>query len=58
MKYSEGRTGRGDTPCVGCIRPGIHVWKVGEVVLTEITDNKACRKKDSRTGFDILEPLL
>ncbi len=56
MKYSEGRTGRGDTPCVGCIRPGIHVWKVGEVVLTEITDNKACRKKDSRTGFDILEP--
>jgi predicted DNA-binding protein with PD1-like motif len=39
----------------GCIRPGIHVWKIGEVILLEILENRAHRKKDAETGFELLE---
>ena len=48
--------GRGDKTITGCIRLGIETWKVGEVVLLEITDNTACRKKDTATGFNLMEP--
>jgi len=39
----------------GCIRPGVEVWQVGEVLLLEITDNDAQRLKDTTTGFELLE---
>ena len=48
--------GRGGKTITGCIRLGIETWKVGEVILFEITDNTACRKKDPATGFDLMEP--
>jgi len=35
MKYTEGKTRS------GCIRPGIEVWKLGEVIVLEITENTA-----------------
>lgn len=53
MHASLGREGKTST---GCIRPGIEVWKVGEIVLLEIKENPARRKKDSQTGFELLEP--
>ena len=53
MHASLGREGKSST---GCIRPGIEVWKVGEIVLLEIKENPARRKKDFQTGFELLEP--
>ena len=48
--------GRGEGVRTGCIRPGIEVWKVGEVILLEIKGSQAFRKKDPETGFELLEP--
>ena len=53
MHASLGRSGSSRT---GCIRPGINVWKVGEVILVEISGTDAVRIKDPATGFDLLEP--
>jgi uncharacterized protein len=48
--------GRAGETRAGCIRPGIEVWKVGEVILLEIQDSPAFRKKDPASGFEMLEP--
>jgi len=40
----------------GCIRPGIEVWKLGEVIVLEITASTAHRKEDTEAGFSMLEP--
>lgn len=48
--------GRGADAKTGCIRPGIEVWKVGEVVLLEIMGSAAHRAKDPETGFSLLQP--
>jgi len=45
----------GNTRC-GCIRPGIELWKLGEVIVLEITNNTAYRKEDAEAGFSMLEP--
>ncbi|NOX97007.1 MAG: DNA-binding protein [Nitrospirae bacterium] len=48
--------GREEKTRTGCIRPGIEVWKLGEVILLEIIDNNAYRAEDSDTGFESLRP--
>jgi len=48
--------GRGEQAKTGCIRPGVDVWKLGEVVLLEIVGNTACRKMDQAAGFLTLHP--
>ena len=48
--------GREGNARVGCIRPGIEVWKLGEVIVLEIIDNIAHRKDDAASGFKVLEP--
>ena len=45
----------GPAMSVGCIRPGIEVWRLGEAVLLEITGSSARRRKDPDTGFDVME---
>ncbi|MEM4246547.1 MAG: DUF296 domain-containing protein [Candidatus Bathyarchaeia archaeon] len=47
--------GRGGTATVGCIRLGVEVWQVGEVVVLEIEGSSAKRRKDKKTGFNLLE---
>lgn len=47
--------GRDGETRAGCIRPGIEVWKLGEVILLEILNNSAGRRRDPTTGFDVLE---
>ena len=49
-----GRTGETVT---GCVRSGVKVWHVLEVILTEITDCQAVRKLDEATGFKLLQPV-
>lgn len=48
--------GREGNTRAGCIRPGIEVWKLGEVIVLEITDNTAHREDDAAAGFKVLEP--
>jgi len=48
--------GRQGAARVGCTRPGIEVWKLGEVIVLEITDSSAHRQLDPATGFEMLEP--
>lgn len=48
--------GRGAAAVAGCTRPGVDIWKVGEVVLVELLGNGARRERDAATGFSLLEP--
>jgi len=52
MHAALGREGKTRT---GCIRLGVEIWKLGEVILFEIMDNTA-RREDAKTGFAMLEP--
>ncbi len=54
--HLHGACGRGGETRTGCIRPGIETWKVGEVILLELTGSSAHRAPDSATGFSLLEP--
>lgn len=47
--------GRGDTTTTGCVRMGIDIWKIGEVVILEIEGASALRRRDPKTGFEPLE---
>ncbi len=48
--------GRGTSTMTGCVRNGVKVWHVMEVVLYELLDSTGVRKKDVTTGFDLLIP--
>jgi predicted DNA-binding protein with PD1-like motif len=47
--------GRRDHAVTGCIRSGVKVWHVMEVILFEIIDSSATRKLDPATGFKLLK---
>ena len=53
MHASAGRDGRSVT---GCVRAGVKVWLIQEVIVIEITGIDSVRVKDPRTGFHLLEP--
>ncbi|MFH1416035.1 MAG: PPC domain-containing DNA-binding protein [Elusimicrobiota bacterium] len=48
--------GRGDNSITGCVRSGVKIWHIGEVIIFEITGTDAYRKKDAATGFELLDP--
>ena len=48
--------GRGREAVTGCVRPGVDIWKVGELVLLELTGTSAAREEDPETGFHLLSP--
>jgi predicted DNA-binding protein with PD1-like motif len=47
--------GRSESTVTGCIRLGIEVWQIGEVVVLELTGAIAHRVKNKETGFEFLE---
>jgi len=51
MHAALGREGK---TISGCIRLGVEIWKLGEVILLEIIDNNAHRE-DTAAGFQMLE---
>ncbi len=53
MHASAGRDGRSVT---GCVRAGVKVWLIQEVVVIEILGTDSRRAQDPRTGFHLLEP--
>lgn len=48
--------GRGANTVTGCIRQGVKVWHVLEVIIQELTDTTAVRKYEVATGFELLTP--
>lgn len=48
--------GREGFTVTGCIRTGVKIWQIGEVILFELTDTSAIRKVDPQLGFKLLSP--
>ena len=48
--------GREDSTVTGCVRRGVGVWHVMEVIVHELVNAKAVRQWDEETGFELLEP--
>lgn len=40
---------------VGCTRPGVEVWLIGEVLILELLGLQGVRKKDVASGFELLQ---
>ncbi|MFB3890045.1 MAG: PPC domain-containing DNA-binding protein [Candidatus Bathyarchaeia archaeon] len=47
--------GRNENTVTGCVRMGVDIWQIGEVVILELTGAGAQRAKDAKTGFEFLE---
>jgi predicted DNA-binding protein with PD1-like motif len=47
--------GRRELTVTGCVRLGVDVWRIGEVVIFELTGTAAHRAFDKDTGFEFLE---
>ncbi|MBN2396745.1 MAG: DNA-binding protein [Deltaproteobacteria bacterium] len=47
--------GRGDNTVTGCIRAGIKVWQIMEIVLFELTDTTGQRLFQPDLGFKVLQ---
>jgi predicted DNA-binding protein with PD1-like motif len=49
--------GREDRTVTGCIREGVKVWHVMEVVIFELLDTEAKRTEQAPLGLKLLQPL-
>ena len=49
-------SGRSNSTITGCVRNGVKIWQVAEIILFELTETTACRKFDPKTGFKLLRP--
>jgi uncharacterized protein len=47
--------GRNDKSIIGCVRMGVDVWHIGEVIILELSSASAKRAKNKDTGFEVLE---
>jgi predicted DNA-binding protein with PD1-like motif len=47
--------GRNSSAKTGCIRRGVRVWHIMEVILFELLESKGIRKFDPETGFTLLQ---
>jgi predicted DNA-binding protein with PD1-like motif len=47
--------GREGGATVGCTRAGVEVWLVGEVVILELGQVAAERRRDAQSGLELLE---
>jgi predicted DNA-binding protein with PD1-like motif len=48
--------GREENTVTGCVRSGVKVWHVMEVILVELLNGTARRMPDRMTGFKLLVP--
>jgi uncharacterized protein len=46
--------GRKGETVTGCVRAGVDIWKIGEVIIMEITGTDMVRRLDPQTGFELL----
>jgi predicted DNA-binding protein with PD1-like motif len=48
--------GRKESTVTGCVRRGVKVWQVMEIILWELNGTDAKRVLDPATGFELLQP--
>jgi len=48
--------GRGGSAAAGCVRNGVKIWQVMEVIVFELLNSAARRLPDPDTGFKLLRP--
>jgi predicted DNA-binding protein with PD1-like motif len=48
--------GRENSTVTGCVRKGVKVWHIMELILFELTETTAVRTHDPATGFQLLSP--
>lgn len=46
--------GRGESSMTGCVRQGVDIWKLAEVVVLEIEGSTMLRAVDPAFGFEVL----
>jgi predicted DNA-binding protein with PD1-like motif len=56
MLHVHAAFGREGKASAGCVRSGVVVWQVLEVIMFELTGTSARKVKDKSTGFELLEP--
>jgi predicted DNA-binding protein with PD1-like motif len=56
MLHMHIASGRNDESITGCVRRGVKVWQVLEVILFELVNSRAHRVLDDQLGFELLEP--
>lgn len=54
MLHMHAALGREGATATGCIRPGLDIWLVGEVVIIEISGTDMIRRKDPKSGLALL----
>jgi predicted DNA-binding protein with PD1-like motif len=47
--------GRKTNTITGCVRKGVNIWLVGEIVILEILNTTGIRKIDHKSGFELLD---
>lgn len=55
LLHMHAAMGRHEATRTGCVRPGVDVWLVAEVVIQEIVDTEAVRRKDPDSGLVLLD---
>jgi uncharacterized protein len=55
LLHIHGALGRSGQTMTGCLREGIGVWLVCEVIIHEILDADILRAYDHKTGFNLLK---
>ena len=48
--------GRNEHTVTGCVRAGVKVWHILEIIITELTRCAAKRRLDATTGFRLMHP--
>jgi predicted DNA-binding protein with PD1-like motif len=56
MLHMHMSCGRNDNTVTGCIRSGVKVWQVMEIILYELVDSTAKRVMEAELGFKLLDP--
>lgn len=54
LLHMHAALGRDAKTRTGCIRPGLDVWLIGEVIIMEILDLDMIRKTDPQSGLKLL----
>jgi predicted DNA-binding protein with PD1-like motif len=48
--------GRNERSLTGCVRNGVKVWLIAEIIIFELVNSSATRKLDWSSGFELLVP--
>lgn len=56
MLHMHVASGRRDSTITGCVRTGVKVWQVAEVIMIELLDTTAHRILEPELGFKLLQP--